>query len=190
MFLPTQGELACGIHRANLRITSTLQTWMTLKGLLRNLWRVPQQVRKGFAIIDPRSNERNLRKTRKLLQRKGSHFYCSKFDTLRVSCLFTNCFETLFKKFYVFENGQIRTCWRHLSKQFCTGAQNLKVKKLVYVPERNANTFTLSSYYDISLLMFPLHCGWNLRREIKRNLPETFDRGGTRSRHCCIVLKN
>ena len=40
--------------------------------------------------LRPRSNERNLRKTRKILQRKGCHFYCSKFDTLPVSCWFTN----------------------------------------------------------------------------------------------------
>ena len=34
----------------------------------------------------PRLNERNLRKTRKLLQSKGCHCYCLKFVTLPVPC--------------------------------------------------------------------------------------------------------
>ena len=45
------------------------------------------------------SDRGQTRKTRKILQRKGCHFYCSKFHTSPVSCWFTNLFETLLKKF-------------------------------------------------------------------------------------------
>ena len=37
--------------------------------------------------------------------------------------------------------GAIQTCWRHLSKLFCLGAEHLKVE--ARSSERNENTFTL-----------------------------------------------
>ena len=45
----------------------------------------------------PRSNERNLRKTRKVLQRKGCHFYCSKFDLLIFLKLYWKSYNSILK---------------------------------------------------------------------------------------------
>ena len=42
------------------------------------------------------SLRQNVKKTRKLLQRKGFHFHCSKFDTLQVFSWLTNIFMELF----------------------------------------------------------------------------------------------
>ena len=50
------------------------------------LQRSPGPDVQNVPVIWPQSNESNLRKTRKNLQRKAYHFYCSKFNTLPVSC--------------------------------------------------------------------------------------------------------
>ena len=38
---------------------------------------------------------------------------------------------TLIKTSKYFKMGEILTCWRHLSHQFCPGVEHLKVKKFV-----------------------------------------------------------
>ena len=56
-------------------------------------------------------------------------------------------FLTLLRKFQVFENGEIRNCWRHLSQQF--SVRHLKVKKSGYVREMRIHLHStqLNSYY-------------------------------------------
>ena len=72
----------------------------------------------------PWSNERNFQKTRKYLKEK--------VVISSVQSLVLNHYPVdLLKTFYVFENGQIWTCWCHFSKQFCAGTRRLKVKKPV-----------------------------------------------------------
>ena len=130
----------------------------------------------------PRSNERNLRKTRKLLQRKGCHFYCSKFVTLPVSCWFTNFFGTLLKKFWIFENEQIWTCWRHLSKQFCPGAEHLKVKKRVYLREMGIHLHSTANIYILAQVSTSR---WMKSREIKQKTARDVWLRWTRQQRVC-----
>ena len=61
-------------------------------------------------------------------------------------------------------------------KAILSGCGAIKSKETC-VCDRNGNTFTLNSYYDISLLMFPLYCEGNLAK-LNEKLPETFDRSG------------
>ena len=63
-----------------------------------------------------------------------------------------------------------------MTKQFCPGCGAFKSKETCLC-DRNGNTFTLNSYYDISLLMFLLYCEGNLAK-LNEKLPETFDRSG------------
>ena len=52
--------------------------------------------------------------------------------------------------------GEIRACWRHVSKQFCPGAEHFKVKKPVYVRDMKIHLHSTAIMYI--LLKFPLHC--------------------------------
>ena len=101
----------------------------------------------------PRSNEWNLRKTRKTPQRKGCPFFCSKFDTLPVSCSFTNFFLNFTKKvlsIWKWSNSDLLTPFVKAILSGC-GAFKSKETRLC---ERNGNTFTLNSYYKYPCLCF------------------------------------
>ena len=110
-----------------------------------------------------RSNERHLRKTRKILRRKGCHFYCSKFDTLTVSCWLTNFFWTLLKKVLSIWKWSISDLLTPFVKAILSECGALKSKE-TRLCERNGNTFTLNSY-----CIYPCSCFHFTVNEISRN---------------------
>ena len=115
----------------------------------------------------PQSNERNLRKTRKMLQRKGCYFYCSKFDTLPVSCWFTDSFGTLLNwKFFVWKLAN-SALFASFVKASLPGWEAFKSKETPLC-ERNGNTFTFNSYY-----IYPCSCFHFIVNEIWRNKQKT-----------------
>ena len=101
-------------------------------------------------LLWPRSNER--------ISRNQENYFKEKVVTLTVQSLilyqylvdWLTFFETLLKKFWIFENGQIWTCWRHLSKQFCPGAEHLKVKKRVYLREMGIHLHSTAIIYILA----------------------------------------
>ena len=88
-------------------------------------------------------------------------FKCCYF-TLSLFCRFvTNFFETLLKKFYTFENEENRTCWHHLSRQFCSGAEHLKQKKLFCLTDIG----TYLHVFCARVYFASLHKSYHLRAE-------------------------
>ena len=56
----------------------------------------------------------NLQKLGKVLQGKGGHFHCFKFNILQIHCQFTKRFVRLLKKFPAVENYELQNSRRHL----------------------------------------------------------------------------
>ena len=128
-------------------------------------WR---KIKKKCSLSWPRSNERNLRKTRKIVKRKGCRFQRSKFDTVPVSCWFTNLFGTVLKKVLsIWKQGEFVLLGAILSGWGVFKSQETRLC------EANESTFTLNSYY-----IYPRWCSylivnensWNKTKNCPRRL--------------------
>ena len=108
----------------------------------------------------PRSNERYLRKTWKILERKGCHFHCSKFDTLLPVDLLT--FWNFTKKVLSIQELKI-----------LSGCGVFKSKEIRSC-ERNGNIFTLNKYYIYSCSCFHFTVKGISRNKTEEKLPRRF----------------
>ena len=117
------------------------------------------------------SNKRNLPKSKKkTLQRKARHFHCSKFDTLPVSCWFTNLFGTSLKKVLsIWKQGKFGLVIL-LLVPFCPGAKYLKVKKPVHVRQMRIHWYSTAITCCSCLYLIVNEISWNKTKNCQRRL--------------------
>lgn len=75
----------------------------------------------------------------------------------------------------------MRTCWRNLSNQFCTGGEHLKVKKFVYISEMK---ICLHSATILRILLRSSTSSLMKIPEKREKLKETFNRWQAFARYC------